>query len=108
LPNGIFYPSVLLGLFWVFSPPLLSLVGCVHLWRHRRETPALFASWVVVLTLTLHTFYRFQGARFMAPPATLLTVVTGIALAQWFTHRNNVHTTRTEISATRSVANVNR
>jgi hypothetical protein len=87
LPNIVFYPTVLLGLFWIFSPPLLPLIGAIYLWRHRREAPAGFAMWVIILTFTLHLFYFYQAVRFMAPPATLLTIFAGIALSPRAVHR---------------------
>ena len=31
LPNAVFYPAVLLGLFWLFLPPLAGVVGVVGL-----------------------------------------------------------------------------
>src|SRR5207244_11394792 len=59
-PSFLFYPLVLAGLFWVFSPPMVSVIGGVYLWRHRREPPAAFASWVIVSALALQLFFFYQ------------------------------------------------
>lgn len=37
LPNLAFYPALLAGLFWVFSPPLIPLIGLIYSWRRRRD-----------------------------------------------------------------------
>jgi hypothetical protein len=83
LPNIFFYPLVLLGFFWTFAPPLITIFGVFFLWRHRREMTASFTILVVGLSLVLFTFYFHQGTRFMAAPATLLIIFTSIHLAQW-------------------------
>ena len=40
LSNLVFYPSVLLGLFWIFAPPPLLILGFVRLWEIRHELVA--------------------------------------------------------------------
>ncbi|MDP8923040.1 MAG: hypothetical protein M3O34_09225, partial [Chloroflexota bacterium] len=79
----VFYPLVLLGIYWIFAPPLTTLPGLVHVWRHRREPAAGFALWLVVGTLLFYLVYFFMAARFMAAPATALAVFTGVAVARW-------------------------
>lgn len=83
LPNVLFYPSILFGLFWTYSPPLISLIGILYLWKHRGETTAKFTLWLILFSLVLFTFYFYQGTRFMAAPATLLCVFASVGLAQW-------------------------
>lgn len=80
LPNLAFYLAVLLGLFWVFAPPLAPLPGLWALWRRRREPAAAFVLWTLLLSLALFVPYFYQGARFMAPAATLLVVASAGAL----------------------------
>jgi hypothetical protein len=95
LPNLVFYPVLLLGLFWVFAPPLLPLVGIVYAWRTRTEAVARFTLTVTVLNLLLFFFYYHQATRFMAGPATLLAVMSVAALAQlpaWLRARRNERT----------------
>jgi hypothetical protein len=87
LPNFIFYPAVLAGFFWVFSPPFVAIAGAMYLWRHRRAPPAAAAIWVIVLSLGLYMGNFYQSERFMAAPATLLTIFAGVALAQWAERR---------------------
>jgi hypothetical protein len=74
MSNLAYYPSILVGLFWIFAPPLVSLVGLFYAWRHRRETVVRFGLLVIALNLAFFVFYFYQGARFMAAPATLLVV----------------------------------
>jgi hypothetical protein len=68
----------------VFSPPLLPLLGCVYLWRHRREAPERFSIWVIGLTLVLHTFYLFSGHPFHGTAGnTIDGLLRASPLAQW-------------------------
>ena len=83
MSNLSFYPSVLLGLFWIFVPPFIPLVGLLYGWVRRREPAVRFAFCLTVLSLLLFTFYFYQGARFMAAPATLLGVFAAAQLAGW-------------------------
>ncbi|MGH9903815.1 MAG: hypothetical protein ACRD68_18555, partial [Pyrinomonadaceae bacterium] len=83
LPNVFLYPTVLLGLFWTFAPPLVTLCGLFYLWKHRRETAAKFTLWVTCFSLLLFTFYFYQGTRFMAAPATLLLIFASVNTARW-------------------------
>lgn len=83
LSNLFFYPSVLFGLFWIFMPPLLSIVGILYCWEHRHTAAVRFTFWLTGLSLLLFTFYFYQGARFMAAPMTLLCVFASAKLAGW-------------------------
>ena len=83
MSNLSFYPSVLLGLFWIFVPPLIPFIGLLYCWLRRREPAVRFAFWLTALSLLLFTFYFYQGARFMAAPATLLGVFAAAQLAGW-------------------------
>lgn len=87
LPSILFYPSILLGLFWIYSPPLITLIGLAYIWKHRREATAKFTLWSTLFSLLLFTFYFYQGTRFMATPATLLCVFASVGLAQWINQR---------------------
>jgi hypothetical protein len=78
-----FYPLVLFGMFWIFTPPLTTVPGLIELWRQRREPPAQFVIWLTAITLVLHLFYFYLAARFMAGPATLLAIYSGVAVSRW-------------------------
>jgi hypothetical protein len=91
LPSIVFYPLLLLGLFWIFAPPLTPLLGLVSLGQHWRDTAARFVLWSMLLSFAFYTVYVYQAARFMAGPATMLAIYTGVfvanlvnaALARW-------------------------
>ena len=87
LPNLWFYPLVLAGVFWVFTPPLVTLVGLAYTWRHWREPPARFTLLLTVFMIGLHTFHYYQGVRFIAGPATLLGIYGAMAVADAFQRR---------------------
>lgn len=82
MPNLTFYPALLAGMFWIFSPPLIPLLGLVYAWRHRRDAVGRYVLLVTFLSLLVFGFYFYQGTRFMAGPATLLTVLASVWLAE--------------------------
>jgi 4-amino-4-deoxy-L-arabinose transferase-like glycosyltransferase len=82
LPNLTFYPLLLAGIFWVFSPPIVPLLGLVYAWRRRGDAIGRYTLIVTVLTLLIFEIYYYQGARFMAGPATLLVVMASVWLAE--------------------------
>jgi hypothetical protein len=75
MSNRTFYPALLASLFWVFSPPLVPLLGLIYAWQRHREPIGRYTLAVLSLSLLLFLFYHYQGSRFMAGPATLLLVV---------------------------------
>jgi hypothetical protein len=77
-----FYPLVLLGLFWIFVPPLTTVPGLIEVWRRRAEPGPAFVLWLTVLMVAFHLFYWYVAARFMAGPATLLAIYTGAFVAR--------------------------
>jgi hypothetical protein len=79
----IFYPLVLLGIFWILVPPLTTVPGLIEVWRRRSEPGPAYVLWLTVLTVVFHLFYWYLGARFMAAPATLLAIYTGAWVARW-------------------------
>ncbi len=81
MSNLTFYPALLASLFWVFSPPLVPLLGFIYAWQWRREPIGRYALAVVSLSLLTFLFYKYQGSRFMAGPATLLLVLASVWLA---------------------------
>jgi hypothetical protein len=83
MSNLAYYPSIVLGLFWIFAPPLVSIVGLVYAWRHRGELVVRFGLLVIALNLVFFVFYFYQGARFMAAPATLLAVFASAEVGKW-------------------------
>ncbi len=90
MANLFFYPAVLVGLFWIYAPPLLPIIGLLHCWKRRHELTAKFTLWLTLLSLCLFTFYFYQGARFMAAPATLICVFCSVGLAGWIERGTNL------------------
>ena len=90
LANLLFYPSLLLGLFWIYTPPLLPIAGLLHCWKHHHELTVRFTLWLTLLSLCLFAFYFYQAARFMAAPATLLGIFACVSLAGWIERRTNL------------------
>ena len=84
LPNLWFYAATLSGAFWIFTPPLIPIIGLLYAWRRRQEPIARYALLVTVLTVALQTFYYSQEARFVAAPATLLGIYGAVAIARAF------------------------
>jgi hypothetical protein len=82
LPNLTFYPLVLAGVFWIFSPPLIPLLGLAYAWRIRRDPVGRYALLVTACTLALFEVYQFQAARFLAGPATVLLVLACVGIAR--------------------------
>jgi hypothetical protein len=80
-------------MFWMYSPPFIPLLGLLYAWRHRRDAIGRYALLMTALTLALFDVYFYQAARFMAGPATILTVLAGVWLAEvagkiWGSRRN--------------------
>ncbi len=82
MSNLAFYPALLAGLFWVYSPPFLPLIGLAYAWRHRREAIGRYTLVVTIISLLVLIVYQFQGTRFLAPAATLLVVLACVCLAE--------------------------
>jgi hypothetical protein len=78
-----FYPLTLLGLFWIFVPPLSTVPGLIEVWRRRREPGPSYVLWLTVITVLFHLVYYYLAARFMAGPTTLLAVYSGAFVARY-------------------------
>jgi hypothetical protein len=85
LPNVLFYPAVVFGPFWIFAPPVVSLLGLVYAAVHWREPAARFTVVLTLMTLALLTFYVFQAARLAAAPAVLGAIYASAAIARFLT-----------------------
>ncbi len=88
--NAIFYPAVVLGLFWMYTPPLISLLGFVEIFKRRKSPAARYAAAVIATNVLLFVFYFHQAARFMAPVGALLIVfsaIGGVRLMGWCLNR---------------------
>jgi 4-amino-4-deoxy-L-arabinose transferase-like glycosyltransferase len=83
LPSLSFYPLLLVGAFWVYSPPFFPLLGLLYAWRRRRDPVGRYALALTALSLFVFVFYYYQGTRFMAGPATVLTVLASVWLAEF-------------------------
>src|SRR4029450_9729258 len=46
MSNLSFYPAVLLGLFWIFVPPLLPIIGLLYAWENRAAVSVRFTFWL--------------------------------------------------------------
>jgi hypothetical protein len=79
LPNLVFYPAVMFGLFWIFAPPLVGLLGLAYAWSRRREPAFSLILWLTLVGVLVQVFYFYQGARLIAVPATLLIVAGAVA-----------------------------
>jgi hypothetical protein len=82
-PNYILYPAVLSGVFWVFTPPFLSLLGLWSYWRDRNRPEARFALVLCGISLPFFCCYFHQGTRFMAAPASALLAGAVTRIARW-------------------------
>lgn len=82
-----FYPLVLLGLFWIFVPPLTTVPGLIEVWHRRDEPGPAYVLWLTVLTGLFHLFYFYLAARFVAGPVTLLAIYSGVCVARWAERR---------------------
>lgn len=82
--NAVFYPAVLLGVYWVFSPPLFTLLGIWEIVRRRSSPVGQFATLVVVTNVGLFLAYFYQGARLVAPAAYVLIAFSAAGAARLF------------------------
>jgi hypothetical protein len=80
--NLVFYPAVVLGLAWIVAPPLFTALGLVWAWRHRRDPVGRYALAVTVLGVGLMVVYLFQSPRLVAAPASVLTVLAAVQVAE--------------------------
>lgn len=76
--NAVFYPALVLGFFWMYLPPLVSLLGFAEIYRRRKSAVGRYAAAVIVSNVVLFTFYFDQAARFMAPVGALLIVFSSV------------------------------
>lgn len=87
LPNALFYPAVVLGPFWIFTPPFTGLLGLLYAIRcWRRDPAARYAIWLTVTTCVMLSVYVFQAARLAAAPAALLAIFGAVAVARGLEH----------------------
>lgn len=82
LPNLLFYPAVLLGLVWIYTPPLVSVIGLVYGWRHRGDQAVRYIAWTAIGTVVFYLFYDYQAARMIAVSAAMLVVLTAAGMAR--------------------------
>lgn len=80
-PNWLFYPLVLAGIFWIFTPPLLALVGLATAAATANTPVGRLVIATAVAQLLLFLPYFYQSARFLAPAALMLTVLSATTLA---------------------------
>ena len=89
LPNIPFYLAVVLGFFWLFTPPFTPLLGMGYVWKHHKEAAPGFTLWLTILSFGFYAFYVDEGSRFMAAPVTLLGVYAAIVVAHWIEGKVN-------------------
>ena len=80
LPSWLFYPLLLAGVFWVFTPPLLSLLGAGVAALGRRTPVGRLVVAVTAGHLIVLPPYFYQAARFMAAPMLMLAVLASVAI----------------------------
>jgi len=80
--NAVFYPATLLGLYWVFYPPLFSLLGIWEIVRRRSAPAGQLGALVVVTNMLLLLGYFYQGGRLVAPAAYVLLAFSAAGLAR--------------------------
>jgi len=90
LPNYLLYPAVLSGVFWVFAPPFLCLLGLWSYWRDRNRPEARFALVLCGISLLFFCCYFFQGTRFMAAPASALLAGAAARIARWSVRESSI------------------
>jgi 4-amino-4-deoxy-L-arabinose transferase-like glycosyltransferase len=78
--NLIFYPSVLLGVYWFYYPPLIALFGFWSLWQRRQLYLTKLSVLIIMFNLLMFLFYFYQGARLIAPAAFLLLVYSAVGI----------------------------
>jgi len=81
--NLVFYPIVLSGLFWIFAPPPIALLGLWRCWTMRRTAGARFTLALSALTFMLVVTYHYQSSRFLAAPISMLAIYGCVAVANW-------------------------
>ena len=82
LPNLIFYPALLLGLIWTYVPPLTTVPAIFYALRHPREPLVRVTLPLVVVNLAFFAVSVVQARRYLAGPASLLVVLSAVALAR--------------------------
>jgi hypothetical protein len=80
--NLVFYPALLLGLYWIYFPPLFSVLGIWEVFRRRRSRVGQFAAVVVVANLATFLPFFYQGARLVAPAAYVLLAFSAVTVAR--------------------------
>lgn len=81
--NIVFYPALLLGMYWVYFPPFFSLFASMAVWRRRSESSVKFGVLVSALCSIGMAFYYYQGARLVAPVAVVLLVFGSVGFADF-------------------------
>ncbi len=82
LVNLAYYPALLLGVIWTFAPPFATAPGLLYMLRQRRRPEVLLGLLLVIGGVLPFVFYLFQARRFIAGPALILIVYSGVALAE--------------------------
>jgi glucose/arabinose dehydrogenase len=90
VPNLVFYPALLFGLIWTFGPPLASVPGLIYAVRHRHDRGARVIAVIVLINLAFFAVSVMQARRYLAGSATLLLVLSAVAIARWLESRWSV------------------
>lgn len=75
-------PATLLGLYWVFSPPLVSIAGLWWVAEHWRQPVARFTLVLIILNLLVFSFSLGQAVRYLAPSAAVLLIVSVVQISK--------------------------
>ncbi len=83
LVNLAYYPALLLGVIWTFAPPFSTVPGLLYMLKERRRPEVFLALLLVIGGVLPFVFYIFQARRFIAGPALIVIVYSGVAVAEW-------------------------
>ena len=78
LDNVAFYPALVTGLFWVYTPPFVFLLALWELVRRRGSAVGRYGSLVIGSNVAMFIAYFHQGARFLAPTGAMITVFAAL------------------------------
>lgn len=86
LPSWLFYTMLIAGFFWVFAPPFITLLGLAVAILNWDTVVGRFVLLVLASQLAFFLPYFYQGARFFAPSAFMLTVLAATVLPRLVQH----------------------
>jgi hypothetical protein len=83
VPNLVYYPGLLLGLFPAFFPFGVSITAVIEAWWRRRSAEGTFFFVLGGTTLVVFIPYFFRDSRFVAAPAMIEAALVGAVVARF-------------------------